>query len=186
MHPAVYFYSQDGRFKSSSFLGMIKFVVELVKRKKLNEFTTARKRFESFVLEFDFLAQQINRKLRTADRSYPFIAKFFQLALDGINSGLTDAKIVAGIKEHQDFAYLVSARPKLSPSKIGKAFDSDTKSEVFIRSAINSVPKCGICGGFVHRNSVSIDHKKRRQDGGAAAASNGQLSHPYCNTGYKN
>ena len=33
LHPAVYFYSQDGRFKSSSLLGMIKFVGELIKRK---------------------------------------------------------------------------------------------------------------------------------------------------------
>lgn len=186
LHPAVYFYSQDGRFKSSSFLGMIKFVAELVKRKKLNDFTSARRRFESFVLEYDFLAQQINRKLRTADRSYPFIANFFQLSLDGIRAGLTDAKIVASIKANQDFNYLVSARPKLSPSKIGKSFDSDTKSEVFIRSAINAVPRCGICGGFVHVNSISVDHRKRRRDGGAAVAANGQLTHPYCNTGYKN
>ena len=186
LHPAVYFYSQDGRFKSSSFLGMIKFVAEMVKRKKLDEFTTARKRFESFVLEFDFLAQQINRKLRTADRSYPSIAKFFQLAVDGINEGLSDENIIDGIQEHQDFAYLISTRPKLSAAKISKTFDSDTKSEIFIRAAINSVPKCGICGGFMHRNSVSIDHKKRRQDGGPSVASNGQLSHPYCNTGYKN
>ncbi|KJS70146.1 MAG: hypothetical protein JM57_09105 [Comamonadaceae bacterium BICA1-1] len=186
LHPAVYFYSQEGRFKSSSFLGMIKFIGALVKRKKLDDFTRARKRFEAFVLEYDFLAQQINRKHRTADRSYPLIANFYQLALDGILGGLTDAKIVASIKEHQNFDYLVSTRPKVSSLKAGKSFDSDTKSEVFIRSAINSAPKCGICGGFVHANAISIDHKNRRRDGGSAVAANGQLAHPYCNTGYKN
>ena len=185
LHPAVYFYSQDGRFKSSAFLGMIKFVAELVKRKKLDEFTSARKRFESFVLEYDFLVQQINRKLRTADRSYPFIARFFQFVLDGIRDGKIDAKITAGIQQESSFDYLVTVKPKVIPAKLGIKFDSDTKSEVFIRSAINSVPRCGICGGVVHINSISIDHKKRRRDGGAAVAENGQLAHHYCNTGYK-
>jgi hypothetical protein len=185
LHPAVYFYSQDGRFKSSAFLGMIKFVAELVKRKKLNEFTSARKRFESFVLEYEFLAQQINRKLRTADRSYPYIAKFFQLVLDGIHGGITDAKIVASIKKDEDFSYLATSRPKLTISKGGKKFDSDTKSEIYIRAALYTVPRCGICGGIVHVNSISVDHKKRRRDGGAASADNGQLAHHYCNTGFK-
>lgn len=186
LHPAIYFYSRDGRFKSSAFLGMIKFVAELVKRKKLDEFTRARKRFESFVLEYDYLAQQINRKLRTADRSFPYIARFFQLVLDGIGVTLTDAKIVAAIKKDEYFSYLATARPKPLLSKASKEFDSDTKSEVYIRSALYAVPRCGICGGIVHVNSISIDHKKRRRDGGAATGENGQLSHHYCNTGFKN
>ena len=186
LHPAVYFYSQDGRFKSSAFLGMIKFVAELVKRKKLDYFTSSRKRFESFILEYEFLSQQINRKLRTADRSYPYIAKFFQLALDGIQEGLTDAKIVSSIKKDDDFGYFATARPKLQSTKVGKKFDSDTKSEVYIRAALHAAPKCGICSGIVHVNSISIDHKKRRRDGGTGIADNGQLTHHYCNTGYKN
>lgn len=185
LHPAVYFYSQDGRFKSSAFLGMIKFVAELVKRKKLDEFTNGRKRFESFVLEYEFLAQQINRKLRTADRSYPYIAKFFQLALNGIQEGLSDSKIVASIKKDEDFNYFATSRPSIQVSKQGQ-FDSNTKSEVYIRAALHTVPKCAICGGIVHVNSISIDHKKRRRDGGAATADNGQLAHHYCNTGFKN
>jgi hypothetical protein len=186
LHPAVYFYSQDGRFKSSAFLGMIKFVAELVKRKKLDDFTSGRKKFEAFIIEYEFLAQQINRKLRTADRSYPYIAKFFQLLLDGVRGGLTDAKIVTSIKNDDDFNYFATARPKLPLAKQGKKFDSDTKSEVYIKAALHTVPKCGICGGIVHVNSISIDHKKRSRDGGTASADNGQLSHPYCNTGYKN
>lgn len=185
LHPAVYFYSQDGRFKSSAFLGMVKFVAELVKRKKLDDFTRARKRFEPFVLEYDFLAQQINRKLRTADRSYPLIAMFYQLAMEGVLNGLTDAKIVASIKKRDDFDYLATSRPKLSSSRLSTKFDSDTKSEIYIRAALSSVPRCGICGGYVHVNSISIDHKTRRRDGGLATAVNGQLTHHYCNTGYK-
>lgn len=186
LHSAVYFYSQDGRFKSSAFLGMIKFVAELIKRKKLNDFTAARKRFESFLLEYDFLAQQINRKLRTADRSYPYISKFFQLVMEGVLSGLTDSKIVSSIKRESDFVYLTTVRPKLTSDRPSTKFDADTKSEVYIRATLSSVPRCGICGGYVHVNSISIDHRKRRRDGGLATVANGQLSHHYCNTGFKN
>jgi hypothetical protein len=105
--------------------------------------------------------------------------------LDGIKQSLTDAKIVASIKKDDDFSYFATARPKSSALKQGKKFDTDTKSEVYIRSALYSVPKCSICGAIVHVNSISIDHKKRRRDGGTATADNGQLTHHYCNTGYK-
>lgn len=186
LHPAVYFYSQEGRFKSSAFLGMFKFVGEIVKRKKLNDFTKARKRFESFVLSYDYVTQQINRKLRTADISYPFIAKFFQLAMESIVAGNTDAKTLGSIKKEGDFTYLNTARPTTAvPAKGGVRFNSDTKSEVFIRTALSAVPRCAICGGYLHLNSITTDHKTRRREGGAATAQNGQLTHPYCNTGYK-
>lgn len=185
LHPAVYFYSQDGRFKNSSFLGVIKFVTELVKRKKLNEFVAVRRRFESFLLEYDFLPQQINRKLRTADRSFPYIAKFYLLVMEKISAGLTDSKIAALIKKEDDFSYLTTSKPVKAVGQKSK-FDSDTKSEVFIRAALGAVPRCGICGGYTHVNSISIDHKVRRQDGGKGTIANGQISHFYCNTGYKN
>ena len=189
LHPAVYFYSQEGRFKSSAFLGMIKFIGEIAKRRKLGDFTTARKKFESFVLSYDYVAQQINRKLRTADTSYPFIAKFFQLAMESILAGNTDAKTLSSIRKESDFSYLNTKKPTISISsnsqRRSEKFNSDTKSEVFIRSALAAVPKCAICNGYLHLNSITTDHKTRRRDGGKATASNGQLTHPYCNTGFK-
>ncbi|WP_367955886.1 HNH endonuclease [Aquibium pacificus] len=46
--------------------------------------------------------------------------------------------------------------------------------------------RCGICRGLVHRNSISADHVIRRADGGDNSSRNAQLSHPYCNSAYKN
>ncbi|WP_430734266.1 HNH endonuclease [Fodinisporobacter ferrooxydans] len=43
-----------------------------------------------------------------------------------------------------------------------------------------------MCGGYLHKNSISIDHVVRRQDGGTNAADNAQLAHPYCNSSIKN
>lgn len=67
-----------------------------------------------------------------------------------------------------------------------KDFSSERKSAVYIKDAIKSAPKCKICSGYIHRNSVSIDHITRKQDGGTGSVDNGQIAHPYCNTTAKN
>ncbi|MBR0413505.1 MAG: HNH endonuclease [Clostridia bacterium] len=65
-------------------------------------------------------------------------------------------------------------------------FTSNRKSEVFIKQAFPAALKCPICGGLLHVNSISIDHIIRKEDGGDSQASNGQATHFYCNTTYKN
>ncbi|MBL7020994.1 MAG: HNH endonuclease [Nitrospinaceae bacterium] len=65
-------------------------------------------------------------------------------------------------------------------------FNASRKSAVFIKESISTASRCKICNGLIHRNSISIDHIKRKEDGGTADIDNGQLTHPYCNTGIKN
>lgn len=64
-------------------------------------------------------------------------------------------------------------------------FSSSVKSAAFMSELQQSGIRCGICGGLVHRNSISSDHVVRRADGGDNSARNAQVSHPYCNSGYK-
>ena len=46
---------------------------------------------------------------------------------------------------------------------------------------------CPICGGMLDpKKSVSYDHIERIREGGAGDIENVQMSHPFCNTGYKN
>lgn len=66
------------------------------------------------------------------------------------------------------------------------SFNSNRKSEIFIKQAFPGAMKCPICGGFLHVNSISIDHIVRKQDGGQSHSANGQATHFYCNTTYKN
>jgi hypothetical protein len=40
-------------------------------------------------------------------------------------------------------------------------------------------------GGHGPSQSISIDHKDRKEDGGLSTPENAQVTHPYCNTGYK-
>ncbi|MBH8564682.1 HNH endonuclease [Nostoc sp. CENA67] len=43
-----------------------------------------------------------------------------------------------------------------------------------------------ICGASLHINSISVDHIKRKVDGGLGTLDNAQLTHPFCNTTVKN
>ncbi|WP_422398040.1 HNH endonuclease [Spirobacillus cienkowskii] len=62
---------------------------------------------------------------------------------------------------------------------------SDTKSNVFLSRALNGCIKCSICNGYLHKNSISIDHIVRRREGGSNNTENLQPTHPYCNTTFK-
>jgi 5-methylcytosine-specific restriction endonuclease McrA len=57
---------------------------------------------------------------------------------------------------------------------------------VFIKEAIKNGLRCAICNGYIHKNAMTIDHIHRKEDGGKGNAENGQITHPYCNTTYKN
>jgi hypothetical protein len=186
LHPVVYFYSQDGRHKTASFFAMVDFVVTLENRKKVNDFIDVRSEFEKFILEYDYLVQQINRKYRSAQRSYSYISSFFQKIVSALKMDKSVYEAVDQIISSSDFNYLASQRGPEQLDLSAKDFNTGKKSAVYIREALHNAPKCSICGGFIHRNSISIDHIQRKADGGLATLENGQITHPYCNTGYKN
>ncbi|MCK4798985.1 MAG: DUF262 domain-containing protein [Spirochaetes bacterium] len=184
LHPMIYFYSQDGRHKIASFLATVAFILELEKRNKFPEFILIRANFEKTILEYDYLIQQINRKYRSAKNSYQQIMSFYfeimvQLAK---KKNIDDA--VNEIIKSENFKYLTLQVESHDTTKTN--FSTERKSAIFIKEAIRSAPKCNICSGLIHRNSISIDHKIRKEDGGTSDTENGQITHPYCNTGIKN
>ncbi len=185
LHPAIYFYSQDGRHKPASFFAIVDFVMELDKQKKINDFIDVRSMFENFILEYDYLIQQIYRKYRTAQKSYPHIAELFLKIVFAFKSGRSIDESIKEVVASSDFSYLAFQNLR-QPDSASKDFTTNQKSAIYMREALRNAPACKICGGFIHRNSISIDHMQRKQDGGLATLENGQLAHPYCNTGYKN
>lgn len=186
LHPAIYFYSQEGRHKPASFFAIVDFVMELDKHRKLDDFIDVRKKFEQFILEYDYLIQQIYRKYRSTQKSYPHISKFFLKIITAFKTNKTIDKSIKEIMESSDFNYLALQSIPQQSNTISKDFNTNQKSAIFMREALLNVPACKICEGLIHRNSISIDHIQRKQDGGLANLENGQLTHPYCNTGYKN
>ena len=59
---------------------------------------------------------------------------------------------------------------------------ADKKLKTFVKS----IPRCPICNGYLSTKSTSVDHIQRKRDGGNNSIDNGQLTHIYCNTTYKN
>ncbi|BBB68745.1 hypothetical protein UNDYM_4492 [Undibacterium sp. YM2] len=185
LHPAVYFYARNGRYKPASFNFFLQLFIKLRDTKKLNEFTKVRAKFEDIVLNYDDLPRQIIRKYRTSSKGAPYVVEFYLQAIKLLNNDLDVKDVIERIFLLPDFNYLTMKSDDISGhDEID--FDSDGKSEVFMNEALKNSIKCKICGGYLHRNAISIDHITRKQDGGSSNVENGQVSHPYCNTGYKN
>ena len=69
----------------------------------------------------------------------------------------------------------------------GEKFSEDTKSAIFIKTALKSALRCPICNGYLDpAKSVSYDHVTEKAVGGKGNEENGQLTHPYCNQAVKN
>lgn len=185
LHPIIYFYSQDGRHKVASFYATVAFIMELGKTNSYFEFIKVRPAFEEFLLKYDYIIQQIVRKYRSAFDSYPHIMDFYFAVIKELKKeDITIAKAIEELSKTDKYNYL-----SLLPEKdiiTSNEFTSERKSAVYIKEAVNTAPKCKICNGYIHRNSVSIDHKTRKQDGGLGSVDNGQITHPYCNTTIKN
>lgn len=185
LHPIIYFYSREGRHKVASFFATVAFVMELEKTDSYSDFIKTRPAFEEFLLKYDYIIQQIVRNYRSAIASYPYIMEFYFAVIKELKK--EDSTIEQAIEElikMDKYRYL----SLLSEKEIitSNEFTSERKSAVYIKETINSAPKCKICNGYIHRNSVSIDHKIRKQDGGLGSVDNGQITHPYCNTTIKN
>jgi hypothetical protein len=185
LHPAVYFYARNGRYKPASFNFFLRLVMELKLKNKLDSYSKGRERLEEIILNYDDLPRQIVRKYRTSSAGAPHVVDFYMQAIDLLNNGLDIEKVISEIISSPKFNYL-TIKPEALEDAMSKDFDSEGKSEVFLNEALKNSIKCKICNGYLHTNSISIDHIVRKQDGGVAKSENGQVSHPYCNTGFKN
>ena len=184
LHPVIYFYSKDGRHKIALFYAIIDFVMKLQQKNKLNDFVKTRVGIENIIWNYDYLIQQINRKYRSALSSYSHISKFLLESVNLLKTGLNELQVIQELIK-KDFNYLTIEKIELEETS-SKDFNTNRKSAIYIKDAIEKAPRCNICNGLIHRNSISIDHVNRKEDGGLGTIDNGQITHPYCNTGFKN
>lgn len=186
LHPIVYFYSKEGRHKIASFYAIIDLILKLNSNEKIKQFIDVRKEFEQLIIEYDYLIQQINRKYRSALVSYKHISNFLLKTIKLLVEKKDIDICIKEILKDNNFNYLTVQDNKQIFEKNNNSFSSDTKSAVYIREVIENAPKCKICGGLIHSNSISIDHIQRKSEGGSGNLNNGQIAHPYCNTTLKN
>ncbi len=184
LHPIVYFYSANGRHKIASFFAITALMLEFDKKNYWEKFTNVRQKFEELLINYDYLIQQIVRRYRGATASYPFIKEFYLASIEKLLDGKSVDEVISEIIKEKKFSYLT--QPTETFEQTDQEFSRETKSAAFIREALKSALRCKICGGYIHKNSISIDHITRIEDGGSGSIENAQLTHPYCNTTIKN
>ncbi|WP_421954543.1 GmrSD restriction endonuclease domain-containing protein [Polaromonas sp.] len=183
LHPAVYFYGPTGRHSSAMFMGTVTLIawkLAINDRTFFDRFSKVRARLESLLVEHKDLIATILQKHVSGRR----IDRYASLLDQTIDALLADKDVT------QDdlirFAALDGKIVMGGTISAPKKFSDDSKSEVFIQTALNSSVKCPICSGYLDTvKSVSYDHIQRAAEGGPATSKNLQMTHPYCNQSVK-
>jgi len=185
LHPVVYFYSSEGRFQPTSFLAIISLFKSFEKENLYSTFTAYRSKFEDFILKYKSFSNQVTTKWGSGVKGSDKLKGLYRIIFDKLveSKSNTQGVILNILASDETFGFL---QPIVSSTaEIGADFNTDTKSQAYLRAAIESPVRCQICGARLHIKSISIDHKTRKEDGGQGDLENAQATHPYCNTGYK-
>ncbi|WP_082106471.1 GmrSD restriction endonuclease domain-containing protein [Micromonospora haikouensis] len=184
-HPAVYFYGSTGRFQPPAFVAAVEFALELERRRDLHKFTDVRSRFEDFLVKYNYFRNQLSSGYGGGLRPLSPILQMYLTLFEALSAGESDEMaIVAQLRAHPRL--MSHLKPQSTEDrKHGRNFSSETKNTIYLRTYLSSAPSCALCKARVPKGSMSIDHKIRKEDGGTGAPENGQVTHPYCNTGYK-
>jgi hypothetical protein len=118
-------------------------------------------------------------------KGYQPLKELLAFIISSLQSGQNEDETIQSMSKETRFSYLKPYESS-EASSVGVNFNTETKSAAFLRDALEEPLRCGICGGLIHYNSISLDHIQRKNDGGLGTVQNAQLSHPFCNTGVKN
>lgn len=182
LHPAVYFYSPVGRYQPTSFMAVVSLFKDLDKENGIQKFTSVREPFEIFLLKHKALSNKVAYRYGSGAKEFDRLKGLYRRVLIEFWNGKDISGVEAALRDDPDLAWLkIDIETDGGPGSVGK-FNWQTKSAAFLAEALRNPLKCGVCGGLMHTNSISIDHIKARKDGGLSAVSNAQLTHPYCNS----
>jgi hypothetical protein len=185
LHPAVYCYSWTGKQQPVLFLVLAELLIELDRTNRLDEFTECRKELESFLMNNRALINQLVRKFGTKNSGNRNLRRFYETVLSHLKTGATHEKLIDLLRADPLYSYLQPGESPYDGSSKATKFSKGSRSGIAMKELLKAAPRCGICGGVLPFQALSVDHIKRREDGGLAVPDNAQLSHPYCNTGYK-
>lgn len=177
LHPAVYFWGTTGNHRPSMFLAVVSFVQELIQKNELVEFTLHRAKLEEFLVGKNAPGQQILSRYGGWKRSLEPIHKLLRQVFDGLRAGKTDEEIATIISS-------VSGSVSNTETVKTDAW-KETRSAARIKASLDSAQRCAICRARLVLMHASDDHIQRRTDGGHSGVENAQLTHHYCNHGFK-
>jgi len=184
LHPAIYFYSWTGKQQPILLLTMAQVLIDMERAKKLPDFIRRREAFEGFLIGNRTLVNQIVRKFGTKDSGLKHLRGFYENVFRLIDAGTPTDSIADELTKVEGYSYLQPGETPydgVAPTR----YSVQVKSGLVLRELLPNAPICPICRGLIPMQAISVDHKERREDGGLATADNGQITHPYCNTGVK-
>lgn len=184
LHPIVYFYTSTGKSKIGSFYGVVTLMMALEKTKSFSKFIKVRKDFEWVIWQDDMIPQIVSKS--SAFKAREKVKDFFIEVINKLSEGVDKKKVMKEIVSEKSFGSLKYKTKSNNNETETQVFSRETKSAAYIREALAASLRCKICDGYLPSSFNSIDHKVRKADGGLGTLNNAQLTHPYCNTTYKN
>lgn len=136
LHPVVYFYNNNGRYNPTSFVGVIEFIKELEKRNKYVEFINIRRSLEDFILKNKIFQNQIIWKYGSGIKGYLPMKEYISLIYKSILSGNDEKGVLQKLLKEFDYLQYQEEEPF---QKARTTFDTETKSEAFIREVLESL-----------------------------------------------
>lgn len=184
LHPIIYFYTSAGKPKIGSFYGVVALMLDLEKTKSFSKFIQVRKDFEWVIWQDDMVPQIVSKS--SAVKAREKVKDFYRKIIEKLSQGVDKKNVMKEIVAEKTFGSLKRKTKGNTSETESKEFSRETKSAAYIRDALPGSPRCKICGGYLPSGFSSIDHKIRKADGGLGTLQNAQLTHPYCNTTFKN
>ena len=178
----MYFYGITGRYQPTAFLATIGLIQHLERKNGFNWFTQHRAGFEEFLLRYRYFTNQIVSQFGGRLKSYDALLSYYKIVLTEISDGDPPDDIAKHLQDSNEFRYL-----KERDEKTTARADMSTaiKTVTYVREAIETAIRCKICHARISPRSISYDHIQRREDGGMGDPMNTQMTHPYCNSTYK-
>jgi hypothetical protein len=184
LHPVIYFYSATGRYQPTAFLAVVGLVKDFEERNYFRTFAEIRSRFESFLLKYKNLVNQVTVKYGSGRKGFAQLKSLYWFILENLHSDASEIELLELLQQEARFSYLQPGERDVASTR--KDMNTAAKSEAFLRDALAAPLRCRICEGLIHTNSISVDHIIRKADGGFGTVTNAQLTHPFCNTTIKN
>lgn len=181
LHPAVYFWGASGNHRPSIFLAVVSLIAEMIENEELRDFTMVRARLEEFLVGNASIGKKLLSKHGGWKKSVAPVKRLLRTVFERLRDGKSIAEIELEI----------SGNPKIANDSDGYQMQAqeidkwtEARQNARIKASLASAIRCDICHARLVTADISDDHKTRRADGGGSAPI-AELTHHYCNHGFK-
>lgn len=183
LHPLVYFYTSTGAHQQTALLSLTQVMLKLEVEGKLPYFIKIRSRFEEFIIKYKIFVAQIIRRYGSKRKSDEQLKAFYHLLIVLIQGDFPEQDILKNLKS--TFDVLNESESELEKTGSPK-FSTEVSNSKIIALDLEGCKRCEVCGGRIQHRAVSKDHIIKVENGGTGNFANLDITHPYCNSGYKN